>query len=285
MQHHTIFIFKIILVSAFNEEPCRSLGGFCLSSSKCPEKNYVSGKCPSQASHIRCCLSLPYQEDACRRSSGICADEVQCVRDGGITSPRKCPTQPSGIKCCVQGELQLDSWKTMDLGRVCACWNRALSEKVASEQYKESLKYENSINQASVKYGIPADIIKGIISRESGFGTLLGKWGNKPGWGDHNNAFGLMQIDKRYHKIDESSIDNIDDGVKILTNYLRQMKKKKPDWSLDWQLRGAVASYNFGPKNVQTKAGIDIGSASSCTPCDGNYSWDTMARAQWFAHS
>ena len=59
---------------------------------------------------------LTFQEDACRRSSGICADEVQCVRDGGITSPRKCPTQPSGIKCCVQGELQLDSWKTMDLG-------------------------------------------------------------------------------------------------------------------------------------------------------------------------
>ena len=49
------------------------------------------------------------------------------------------------------------------------------------------------------------------------------------------------------------------------------------------QLRGAVAAYNFGSKNVQTKSGIDSGTASTCKPCDGNYSWDTVQRARWLA--
>ena len=93
-----------------------------------------------------------------------------------------------------------------------------------------------------------------------------------------------MQVDKRYHTIaDTSNIDNIDQGTGILKNALTKMEKKHPTWNLAWQLRGAVAAYNFGVKNVQTQAGIDGGSASSCSPCDGNYSWDTVNRAKWFA--
>ena len=90
---------------------------------------------------------------------------------------------------------------------------------------------------------------------------------------------------------------------------ISKVKEKHPDWSEGWQLRGAVAAYNFGAnnvqtkagidkgsaiilifhistseaKNVQTKAGIDKGGASTCSPCDGNYSWDTMQRAKWLA--
>ena len=111
------------------------------------------------------------------------------------------------------------------------------------------------------------------------------RWGSKPGWGDSNNAFGLMQIDKRYHTMDESNIDNIDAGTKILANYLEKVKNKKADWSEEWQLRGAVAAYNSGPGNVRTQENLDYKTASSCRPCTGNYSWDTMARAQWFANN
>ena len=109
--------------------------------------------------------------------------------------------------------------------------------------------------------------------------------GNDPGFGDNNNGFGLMQVDKRYHTIaDTSNIDNIDQGTGILKNALtEEVEKKHPTWTPAWQLRGAVAAYNFGAKNVQTQAGIDGGSASSCSPCDGNYSWDTVNRAKWFA--
>ena len=109
-------------------------------------------------------------------------------------------------------------------------------------------------------------------------------------------------MDKRYHKVDETNIDNVDEGAKILANMLRQVekfnlkyyvlvlmlflikvKKKHPNWSHGWHLRGAVAAYNFGSKNVQTKSGIDRGSAKTCKPCGGNYSWDTLQRARWLA--
>jgi len=124
----------------------------------------------------------------------------------------------------------------------------------------------------------------GIISRESRAGDALGRDGNKPGFGDNNHGFGLMQVDDRYHDLgDTSDIDNIDQGTRILANFLKQVKRKHPSWSLGWQLRGAVAAYNFGVKNVQTKGGIDRGSASSCRGCNGNYSWDTINRARWFA--
>ena len=92
-----------------------------------------------------------------------------------------------------------------------------------------------------------------------------------------------MQIDKRYHTIDESNIDNIDAGIKILAAYLKTIKAKKPSWTPAWQLRGAVAAYNFGTDDVWSQSGLDTGTASSCKPCGGNYSWDTMARAQWFS--
>ena len=94
-----------------------------------------------------------------------------------------------------------------------------------------------------------------------------------------------MQIDKRHHTVDESNIDNIDAGTKILAANIKAIKTKKPDWTPAWQLRGAVAAYNFGTGNVQSQGNLDGGSASSCEPCEGNYSWDTMARAQWFAKS
>jgi len=270
---------------SYNEEPCRGIAGFCLSTSKCPGRNFLSGKCPTQSASVKCCMSLPYQENACRAAGGNCADETRCEKEGGEAVSRKCPTQPKGIKCCIKSSAPIESsnWVNMNLGKTCACWSRIKSEAVARSQQQKSLKYKTSIRNASVKYGIPAGIIKGVISRESGFGTLLGKWGSKPGWGDNNNAFGLMQIDKRHHQVDTSTIDNIDAGVKILADYLKKMKKKHPSWSLEWQLRGAVASYNAGPGNVRTQEFMDKGTASSCKPCTGNYSWDTMARAQWFA--
>ena len=80
-----------------------------------------------------------------------------------------------------------------------------------------------------------------------------------------------------------TDIDNIDQGTAILAGMLAAVKIKHPDWSSAWQLRGAVAAYNFGVDDVDTQGGIDRGSASTCSPCDGNYSWDTVNRARWFA--
>merc|ERR1719158_333381 len=182
------------------------------------------------------------------------------------------------------GSAASNDWKTIDLGSVCSCWSLSKSNLAAKSDLTRLSKYKSSISAASTKYNIPKEIIMGIISRESRAGNALGRHGNKPGFGDNNNGFGLMQVDGRYHDLgDTSNIDNIDQGTRILANFLKNIKKKHPSWSLGWQLRGAVAAYNFGVKNVQTKGGIDRGSASSCRGCNGNYSWDTITRARWFA--
>merc|ERR1719495_542779 len=188
------------------------------------------------------------------------------------------------------GALATPSWgkakseQAARLGKSCACWGKAKSEKAARADKSKLQRYSASFAAASNKYNLPKEILMAVASRESRVGSLLGKNSNKPGWGDKNRAFGIMQVDKRYHKVvDETNIDNVDEGAKILANMLRQVKKKHPNWSYGWHLRGAVAAYNFGSKNVQTKSGIDKGSAKTCKPCGGNYSWDTLQRARWLA--
>jgi len=177
-----------------------------------------------------------------------------------------------------------EDWQTIDLGKKCDCWSKADSDKAAKVDKTNLEKYCASFAAASKKYNIPKEILMAVASRESRAGSLLGLGDNKPGYGDHNNGFGLMQVDIRYHPVaNEKNIDNIDQGAGILADMLKKVKEKHPDWSEGWQLRGAVAAYNFGLKNVQTKSGIDVGTASTCKPCDGNYSWDTMQRARWLA--
>jgi len=145
---------------------------------------------------------------------------------------------------------------------------------------KHMIKYQSSITSAANKYKIPESVIKGIISRESGAGTLLGKNGCNPGYGDKNNAFGLMQIDKRHHSVDTSKgINNIDAGAKILHDNLKSIEKKFPKWTKDQQLRGAVAAYNFGVKNVKSVKNLDKGTSAN------NYSEDVMARSKLFKKS
>jgi len=186
---------------------------------------------------------------------------------------------------CLQAAASND-WRTIDLGSTCSCWDLSDSNKAAQQDKARLAKYKSSISAASTKYNIPEEIIMGVISRESRAGAALGRFGNKPGFGDNNNGFGLMQVDSGSHDHgDTTNIDNIDQGTRILANMLKEVKRKHPSWSLGWQLRGAVAAYNFGVDDVQTKGGIDRGSASTCKPCSGNYSWDTINRARWFANN
>ena len=95
-----------------------------------------------------------------------------------------------------------------------------------------------------------------------------------------------MQVDiGSWTPVSVTDIDNIDQGTEILASMLTGVKNKHPTWSAAWQLRGAVAAYNFGVDDVDTKEGIDVGSAKTCTDCTGNYSWDTVNRANWFANN
>lgn len=89
-----------------------------------------------------------------------------------------------------------------------------------------------------------------------------------------------VQVDDRYHipKTEDGpkSYDNILQGATILKNFIIEVQKKHPTWTKEQQLRGGIAAYNFGVKNVRTVAGTDKGTTGD------DYSSDVVARAQYF---
>jgi hypothetical protein len=157
----------------------------------------------------------------------------------------------------------------------------ATSEAIALKDWE---KFDKSLlprfNKASKKYDIPVALILALGSRESHLGSILGRGNNKAGWGDNNNAFGVFQVDKRYHKIqgqhDPFSWEHLDQAMGIFNQYRSEVQKKHPDWSQSNILKGACVAYNSGVNNVRTIEGINEGTTNN------DYGDDVIARAQEF---
>nr|XP_056717912.1 lysozyme g-like [Euleptes europaea] len=147
------------------------------------------------------------------------------------------------------------------------------SETIAARDLKNMEKYKGTIQSVSESTGIDGAVIAGIMSRESHAGTILDN-----GWGDHGNGFGLMQVDKRYHKIDGAwdSKAHITQGANILCGMIDGVAKKFPQWTKEQQLKGGISAYNAGLRNVQTYDGMDIGTTGN------DYANDVAARAQFY---
>ncbi|XP_014663372.1 PREDICTED: uncharacterized protein LOC106806043 [Priapulus caudatus] len=86
------------ICQAYNEDPCKRLGGYCTKSSWC-QSTPVPSQCPTQGSDILCCHGV-YQEEDCDARGGTCKEKNSC---SGTAVSRLCPTQGSSIKCCVSG--------------------------------------------------------------------------------------------------------------------------------------------------------------------------------------
>lgn len=147
------------------------------------------------------------------------------------------------------------------------------SYKLAEHDFNRMKKYRDLIIKVGRAQQMDPAVISGIISRESRAGAAL-----KDGWGDHGNAFGLMQIDKRYHTPRGAwdSEEHLTQGTQILIDFIKKIQKKFPDWPKEHQFKGGISAYNAGDKNVQTYERMDVGTTG------GDYSNDTVARAQWF---
>ncbi|NXX40341.1 LYG protein, partial [Tricholaema leucomelas] len=147
------------------------------------------------------------------------------------------------------------------------------SEMIAERDLKNMEKYHASITEVGQNKCVDPALIAAIISRESHAGTVL-----DGGYGDHGNAFGLMQVDKRYHEPVGSwdSKEHITQGTEILSDMLGQMEKKFPTWTKEQQLKGAISAYNAGARNVQSYNGMDIGTTHN------DYANDVIARAKFF---
>ncbi|KAG7465027.1 lysozyme g-like 1 [Megalops cyprinoides] len=147
------------------------------------------------------------------------------------------------------------------------------SYKLAEHDLGRMSKYKDVIIKVGKAHQMDPAVICGIISRESRAGAAL-----KDGWGDHGNGFGLMQVDKRHHKLEGTwnSEQHISQGTRILIEFINRIKNKFPTWPKEHQFKGGISAYNAGDKNVRTYERMDIGTTGD------DYANDVVARAQWF---
>ena len=153
------------------------------------------------------------------------------------------------------------------------------SQQLAEGDWNKVLLYAKIFKEIGDKYGVPGALLAAIASRESGVGSAL----NEDGYGLYDsNGYGIMQIDKNANpsltgKEGAHSKEHIETATKIFVKMFEAVKAKHPDWALAWQLRGAVAAYNFGADDVWTKEGLDKGTTGS------DYSADIWERAKYYA--
>ena len=141
-----------------------------------------------------------------------------------------------------------------------------------------------SLERAGQKLNVPTAIIAALASRESHLGTILGKFGNQPGWGDNNHGWGILQVDRRYHSPlagldDPYSQAHVEQAIGIFSNYRDQVEKKHPTWPDEQVLKGACVAYNAGVSTVQTIGGMNEGTTHD------DYGDDVIARAQFYAEN
>ncbi|XP_016411249.1 lysozyme g-like isoform X2 [Sinocyclocheilus rhinocerous] len=147
------------------------------------------------------------------------------------------------------------------------------SKKLAENDLTRMEKYKSMITKVGRAKQMDPAVIAAIISRESRAGAAL-----EDGWGDHGNAFGLMQVDRRYHTPVGTfdSEQHITQATEILTSFIKEMKAKFPMWSQEQCFKGGISAYNAGVSTVGSYENIDARTTGQ------DYSNDVVARAQWF---
>ncbi|PVD35804.1 hypothetical protein C0Q70_02770 [Pomacea canaliculata] len=131
--------------------------------------------------------------------------------------------------------------------------------------------------QVAATHCIEASVIGGLASRESNGGDSL----TAAGYGDNGHAWGILQCDLTHsglpcRECGARTCCHVEMMVgRLLIPYISQVSAKHPSWSLEQKLQGGVAAYNFGVGNVQSWAGLDIGSTGN------DYSNDVIARAKY----
>ncbi|KAG7458507.1 hypothetical protein MATL_G00220960 [Megalops atlanticus] len=149
----------------------------------------------------------------------------------------------------------------------------AASHRMAQHDLPLMNKYKHVIERVGRSQGVDPAVIAGIISRESRAGAAL-----QNGWGDYGNAFGLMQIDKRWHSPQGrwDSEEHVTQATGILTGFIDEMKSKFPSWTPEQCLKGGLAAYNMGPSSVTSYQQVDARTTGR------DYSNDVVARAQFY---
>jgi len=152
-------------------------------------------------------------------------------------------------------------------------------ERLAAEDLARVSAYRTSIDAASKKYGVPAHVIAGVISRETRGRNVIG---------DNGYGHGLMQIDSEWHPAwcaswlasGKSAAAGIDKGTSLLASSLDYFDATFPVLSEQGVLRAALAAYNSGEGRVTRliRRGLPVDTHTA----GRNYSRDVASRADFF---
>ncbi|XP_016426377.1 lysozyme g-like [Sinocyclocheilus rhinocerous] len=147
------------------------------------------------------------------------------------------------------------------------------SKKLAETDLARMENYKSMITKVGKAKLMDPAVIAAIISRESRAGAAL-----EGGWGDHGNAFGLMQVDRRYHTPVGAwdSEQHIAQATEILISFIKEIKARFPMWSQEQCFKGGISAYNAGVSTVSSYKNIDARTTGQ------DYSNDVVARAQYF---
>ena len=120
--------------------------------------------------------------------------------------------------------------------------------------------------------GIDPAVMLGIASRESRMGDALAP----DCTGDRGNAFGVFQIDGRFHPGFAARPDRCSDraGAEKAAKLLQRNKRQLPT------TRAAIAAYNAGVQSVQQA--LSGGRSPDAPTTGGDYSSDVLRRADAF---
>ncbi len=153
----------------------------------------------------------------------------------------------------------------------------AASHTMARTDLPHLLPLKPCFEAASAAAGLPPALLAAIASRETRGGALL----DADGFGDGKRAFGIMQVDRRYHALagvpDPKSRDHIHQATGILAASLARIASRFPHASQARQLQAAVAAYNCGVGGVGSIATVDERTTGR------DYSNDVWARAAFYA--
>ncbi len=147
------------------------------------------------------------------------------------------------------------------------------SRALAEADRARLLSHRGLIERVAADFDLPPALFAALISRESRAGLLL----DSEGRGDRGNAFGVAQVDRRFHVQRTEGGPwgeaHLRQAAGILDGYKAQVEARHPSWQEEQQLRGALVAYNSGISNVQSIERMDIGTTGD------DFSADVWARA------
>lgn len=155
-------------------------------------------------------------------------------------------------------------------------------EKMNEDDYKEFKKYRITLEEVLKKF-VHVDLAMafGLGSRESNWGRTL-----QNGWGDRGNAYGIFQVDKRFHQqhINSGHCSNFklhsEYALNLLENNISYFYKKYPNDG-DANLIRGICAYNAGCRGVEQKA-LKNGYSPDVATTGKNYGTDVLNRMKWF---